>query len=142
MYAILRAGMSTGFDHVGLSVDALDTAAEFYARAFGFEPQHEFELPGGIRGLMMRHPSGIRFELFEHPSSVAGLQGAMPDEALATRGYGHFALTVADLDGAYADALQAGAGERFAPRPSPEPGVRMAFVADPEGNLIELIEHP
>jgi hypothetical protein len=26
------------------------------------------------------------------------------------------------------------------PRASPEPGVRMAFVADPEGNLIELID--
>ena len=26
------------------------------------------------------------------------------------------------------------------PRPSPEPGVRMAFVADPEGNLVELLD--
>jgi catechol 2,3-dioxygenase-like lactoylglutathione lyase family enzyme len=28
------------------------------------------------------------------------------------------------------------------PGPSPEPGVRMAFVADPEGNLIELLHRP
>ena len=26
------------------------------------------------------------------------------------------------------------------PQPSPEPGVRMSFLADPEGNLIELVE--
>ena len=26
------------------------------------------------------------------------------------------------------------------PSPSPEPGVRIAFVADPEGNLIELVD--
>jgi len=26
------------------------------------------------------------------------------------------------------------------PSPSPEPGVRFAFLADPEGNLIELVE--
>jgi lactoylglutathione lyase len=26
------------------------------------------------------------------------------------------------------------------PRPSPEPGVRMAFVADLDGNLVELVE--
>ena len=26
------------------------------------------------------------------------------------------------------------------PRPSPQPGVRMAFVHDPEGNMIELIQ--
>ena len=33
---------------------------------------------------------------------------------------------------------EAGAGERVSPRPSPEPGVRFAFLADPEGNLVEL----
>jgi predicted enzyme related to lactoylglutathione lyase len=35
------------------------------------------------------------------------------------------------------------AREVMAPQPSPEPGVRMSFLADPEGNLIELVErHP
>jgi len=33
-----------------------------------------------------------------------------------------------------------GARPVMAPRPSPEPGVRMAFVADPEGNLVELLD--
>jgi lactoylglutathione lyase len=29
------------------------------------------------------------------------------------------------------------------PRPSPEAGVRMSYLADPDGNLIELVErHP
>jgi len=28
------------------------------------------------------------------------------------------------------------------PRPSPEAGVRMAFVADPEGDLVELLSRP
>jgi len=29
------------------------------------------------------------------------------------------------------------------PRPSPEPGVRMSYLTDLEGNLIELLErHP
>jgi predicted enzyme related to lactoylglutathione lyase len=26
------------------------------------------------------------------------------------------------------------------PQPAPEPGVRMSFLADPEGNLIELVQ--
>ena len=34
---------------------------------------------------------------------------------------------------------QAPARPVMAPCPSPEPGVRMAFVADPEGNLVELL---
>ncbi len=32
-----------------------------------------------------------------------------------------------------------GATSVWDPRPSPEPGKAMAFVQDPEGNLIELI---
>ena len=63
-----------------------------------------------------------------------------PDEAALRRGYGHMCLDVPDVDAAHAALLAAGAADRMTPRASPEPGVRMAFVADPEGNLIELID--
>lgn len=33
-----------------------------------------------------------------------------------------------------------GAQPVMPPCPAPEPGVRMAFVADPEGNLVELLD--
>ena len=49
-------------------------------------------------------------------------------------------LDIPDVDAAHAALLAAGAADRMTPRASPEPGVRMAFVADPEGNLIELID--
>ncbi|MEU4218324.1 hypothetical protein [Actinoplanes sp. NPDC026623] len=48
----------------------------------------------------------------------------------------------AALSRAFGDAVFVvglGAGPVMTPRPSPEPGVRTAFVADPEGNLIELL---
>lgn len=133
--------MSLRLDHVGLSVGDLDAAGEFYSRAFGFAPQLEFELaPHPVRGLMMRHESGIRLELFERSGSTAGVQGASPIEALATRGYGHFAFAAPDIDAVFAGALEAGARGVLEPAPSPEPGVRFAFLADPEGNLVELVE--
>jgi glyoxylase I family protein len=49
---------------------------------------------------------------------------------------------VTDVDGAYHSALARGARAVMPPCPSPEPGVRMAFIADPEGNLIELLHRP
>ena len=52
------------------------------------------------------------------------------------------AFDVADLDAAYDRAVARGARPVMPPCPSPEPGVRMAFVADPEGNLIELLHRP
>ena len=52
------------------------------------------------------------------------------------------AFDVADLDAAYDRAAARGARPVMPPGPSPEPGMRMAFVADPEGNLIELLHRP
>lgn len=133
--------MTLRFDHVGLSVADLDAAAVFYGAAFGFV----FEFPFGLesvaaRGLMLRHPSGHRLELFERPGAGAGIQGTTPVEALATLGYGHFALAAPEIDSVWEAALRAGARAVLAPSPSPEPGVRFAFLADPEGNLVELVE--
>jgi lactoylglutathione lyase len=133
--------MSVAFDHVGLSVADLAGSTSFYARAFGFAPEFEFALaPHPIRGVVLVHPSGARLELFEHAGSQAGIQGARPIEALATRGYGHFALRAPDIEPVFRGALAAGARAVREPSPSPEPGVRFAFLADPEGNLVELVE--
>ena len=131
----------SGFDHVGLSVAALDDAAAFYGRAFGFTQELTFELGRDhVRGAMLLHPCGARLELFERPGAGAGIQGATPMEALATRSYGHFAMSTPDLDTLFGHAIGEGAAPVIEPSPSPEPGVRFAFLADPEGNLVELVE--
>ena len=135
--------MRVAVDHVGLSVADLEAAEGFYSAAFGFTRQLAFELnPHPIRGLMLAHPSGSRLELFEHSESIPGLQAPGPIEAHATRGYNHFALAAPNIDAVFATALAAGATAVIEPRPSPEPGVRFAFLADPEGNLVELVEQP
>ena len=114
-------------------------AVTFYETVFGFVAEFPFAL-GEIRGVMLRLESGGRLELFERPGSGGGLRAASPIEALATRGYGHFAVNSPDIDALFARALEAGATAKVAPSPSPEPGVRFAFLADPEGNLVELVE--
>ena len=135
--------METGFDHVGLSVTDIGSSERFYSQAFGFEREFAFELaPHPIRGLMLKHPAGFRLELFQHERAGAGIQGSSPIEALATRGYGHFALCAGEIDALFTAALAVGATPVKEPGPSPEPGVRFAFVSDPEGNLIELLDRP
>jgi catechol 2,3-dioxygenase-like lactoylglutathione lyase family enzyme len=125
--------------HLGLSVADLDRAKAWYEEVLGLESEFDFEFPG-LRGSMMSSPDGYRLELLEREGSMDGLKGAQPDDALLTRGYGHFALEVSDLDALHDRLVAGGAGAVWDPRPSPEPGVRMAFVHDPEGNLIELLE--
>jgi glyoxylase I family protein len=54
-------------------------------------------------------------------------------------GYSNLALTVADLDAAFAALAARGARPR---KPVEVGGVRMFFVADPDGTPLELIEFP
>ena len=129
------------FDHVGLNVADLAAMTEWYCEGFGLEVEFRFELDHvEFHGAMLRSPDGWRLELLSRPGSVAGLQAETPVEAALTRGFGHLALDVPDVDAAYDALIVAGASDRMSPRPSPEPGVRMAYVADPEGNLVELLD--
>jgi catechol 2,3-dioxygenase-like lactoylglutathione lyase family enzyme len=132
--------MST-FDHIGLNVADLDGMTAWYCSAFDLEVELEFALDQvDLSGVMLRSPGGWRLELLHRPGSVPGRQDAYPADAVLTRGFGHFALDVPDVDAAYDALVAAGASDRMSPRPSPEPGVRMAYVADPEGNLVELLD--
>jgi catechol 2,3-dioxygenase-like lactoylglutathione lyase family enzyme len=129
------------FDHVGLNVADVDAMTSWYAAALGLEVELEFTLDHvDLRGVMLRSAAGYRIELLHRPGSAAGIQAATPVDAALTRGYGHLALDVPVIDEAHEKLLAAGATDRMSPRPSPEPGVRMAYVADPEGNLIELLD--
>ena len=62
------------------------------------------------------------------------------DGELARQGYFHWAVYVGDLDAAYRKVLDAGGREVSSPAPAVRPGMRFAYVKDPEGNLLELIE--
>ncbi len=107
------------------------------------QPRKEFEFAldhVDFRGCMLKSPDGWRIELLHRDGNAAGLQAANPVEAALTRGFGHVALDVPAVDPSYDKLIAAGATDRMSPRPSPEPGVRMAYVADPEGNLIELLD--
>jgi lactoylglutathione lyase len=132
---------SIALDHVGLSVGDLDAQAAWYSEAFGFTESTPFEIaPIALRGTFLIGQNGLAIELLERQGSTPGLQAPDQATALLTRGYGHICLRVSDVDDLHARLLRLGATERLAPQPAPEPGVRMSFVSDPEGNLIELVD--
>lgn len=127
-------------DHIGLTVGDLDEMRDWYRTALGLTSEFSFALPEhDLRGVMLRG-DGFRIELLARAGSTARPSPANPVEAALHRGYGHIALDVADVDSSYHRLIEVGATDRMSPRPSPEPGVRMAYVADPEGNLIELLD--
>jgi catechol 2,3-dioxygenase-like lactoylglutathione lyase family enzyme len=58
------------------------------------------------------------------------------------RGWQHLAWEVDDVDAAYADLLARGVAGHSSPEdfPSESPRLRIAFLRDPDGNLLELVQ--
>jgi lactoylglutathione lyase len=140
------ADLISRLDHVGLVVGDLAAEAAWFCEVFGLER----ELTARVEALelsieMLIHPGhGYRVELLHRPGSGVAAAGkpANPGEAALRHGYGHVAFDVTDLEAAYKRAVARGARPVMPPGPSPEAGVRMAFVADPEDNLVELLQRP
>ncbi|XVQ86399.1 VOC family protein [Microbispora siamensis] len=130
------------FDHVGISVPDLEAAIAWYSKALHLTAAPVFSVPGtDLRGVMLLHQeSGYRIELLHRPSARLGPAPRSPIEAAGTHGFGHICLRVDDVDAEFDRLLSAGATVRMAPQTAPRAGARMAFVADPYGNLIELID--
>jgi glyoxylase I family protein len=129
-------------DHVGLNVSDLDAAEAWYGKAFRMRRELALRIdPIDLDIVMLIGDEfGNRLELLHRNGSSPGLRAENPAVAALTEGYGHIAFDVTDLDGEHSRLRDLGAREVMPPQPSPEPGVRMSYLADPEGNLVELVE--
>jgi lactoylglutathione lyase len=138
------AEITARLDHAGLAVADLGASAAWFCDVFGLVSELSLTVDAIDLSIeMLIHPAfGYRLELLHRPDTGSGGKPANPAEAALRAGYGHVAFDVTDLDGAWDRAVARGARPVMPPCPSPEPGVRMAFVADPEGNLIELLHRP
>lgn len=122
------------FVHVATRTRDLDAAITFY-KALGLRHERTSELKKNKATLaFMSRPEGdFAIELVYNWGKDEPYDGG-------TR-FGHFAFDVEDLDAEYARLLAAGGAEvGRAPAPLQGDGHRIAFVADPDGNWVELIE--
>lgn len=135
------AAAAPRIDHVGLNVANLAAAETWYCSAFTMTRELALRIDVIELDIVMLIDShGQRLELLSRPGSEPGLRAANPAEAILTEGYGHIAFDVEGVDAVYERLLELGARSVMAPQPSPERNVRMAFVLDPEGNLVELLD--
>ena len=115
----------------------LELAVGWYSAVLGLEHTTTARVPEGVEIAFVVDPAGSGVELF----ALDAPEPAAWDGPIAAlrQGTGHVAFTVDDLDAAVERALKAGSREVWAPRPSPKPGQRIAFVTDLDGNLVELM---
>lgn len=128
--------------HVSLSVADLSAQETWYSAAFGLTHVDErFEMPdAGVRTAVLSSPDGLRFEFVERTDSTP-VTATDPFAATATQTYTHLALQVPHLDAAYLRlTAQCDATPVSPPAAGVSDGMRYAYIGDPEGNLIELVE--
>ncbi|MGW2225922.1 VOC family protein [Streptomyces formicae] len=130
------------FHHVSLSVADLAAQESWYADAFGLtQVEERLEMPeAGVRTVVLSDAAGLRVEFVERSGSRP-VSHTDAFAATAVQTFTHLALQVPDLDDTFARLTQeCGAAAVSRPAPGASEGMRYAYVADPEGNLLELIE--
>jgi catechol 2,3-dioxygenase-like lactoylglutathione lyase family enzyme len=127
--------------HVSLAVIDLDAQCSWYASQFGFTSVNEqFEVAEmKVRTAVICTPEGLRLELIERAGATPTTFND-PLDAAGTQGYGHWGIQVPDVLGAFDQLTANGATAVWPPAPAVRPGDVYAYVKDPEGNLIELIQ--
>ena len=122
-------------NHVALSCDDPLAVERWYTKHFGFERGRVYA-PGPDQVVMIR-AGGVYLELFsskeQRPAPKGG--GAGPEYS----GFRHLAFLVDDLDAKLAE-MGDEAPLTLGPLDMSEfiPGMRVAWIADPEGNVVEL----
>jgi catechol 2,3-dioxygenase-like lactoylglutathione lyase family enzyme len=140
--------------HVGVTVADMDRAVAFWEALLGTPSRDRRVLQGPQLGTMVGYP-GIRIEScwLDLPGGVAlellrylDRREAPYDPGTAHPGNVHVCLRVHDMDVAHAHAVACGA-QPVSERPievaaGPRAGARLAYLRDPDGVTIELVQEP
>ena len=133
---------SVRLDHAG--IDVSDLGAEGVGQlAFDLVVDQQAVLQQyNFTYVLLRHASGWGVELFKREGAAPRPVPDDPDGQHDRLGLGHICFNVDDVQAVHDRLCALGASKRIPPGPSPVPGIRFAYLADPEGNLLELLEKP
>ncbi|MEZ4663527.1 MAG: VOC family protein [Caldilineaceae bacterium] len=115
----------TGIHHHSILVSDMERAVDFYKNVMGLQ---EIGIPSTFP------PAGLRVRWFQIGDQHIHLMPAAQPDAVSSR---HIALAIDDAQAGRAYFSAKGVPTR---EDTPIPGADRFFIADPEGNNIELIE--
>lgn len=121
-------------DGIGVFVDDMKTMVEFYKNVLGFEINWDGEEPN-----VMLSKDGTLF-MFYGRNDFEKMTSKRFNYASGINGHYEIALSVPkydDVDLVYKEVISKGAESVMEPTTEPW-GQRTCYIADPEGNLIEI----
>lgn len=128
------AGMPTALS-AGIVTDHPDELLTFYRDALGLEVESNSEFPQGSIHRLRR--GDARLKLYAPADAVT--RPERPDPWFRDAGFAYAALLIDDVEAAVTAVERAG-GEIRVPPTSHRPGAVYALIADPQGNVWELLQ--
>lgn len=138
--------------HIGLCVSELETSRRFYCDQLGFRAVHSLDVSGDEAEKLLELPNldlqavylerdGVHLELLHYREPGHRGEGVVrPMNAL---GLSHLSLRVDDLEACLVGLRAAGVRVLEQTRiANPRQGMAAAFVVDPDGTRIELVQSP
>lgn len=126
--------MITGFAFTKLHVADLAAMERFYCGCLGFTVTARIDVSEGswnLEELVLAVPGGpTQLNLIHYR-----------DRPVPPAGEAVIGLTVADLDAAITAMVAAGGKVTVEPTAIPDHNLRLAYVADPEGHTLELLQY-
>ena len=124
--------MSYTIEHVSIRCRDLEASIKYFQRMFDAEVILR-RTPGEGRRIVFLRIGDSMLELMEMGPALE------PMEPLTYYGFHHFGIKVEDFESVYNDLKAKGAN--FVGEPwEPTPGIRLVFLRDPNGTVIELVK--
>jgi len=124
--------MAFTIEHVSIRCRNIEASVEFYKKMFDAKVILK-RTPGKGKRIVFLHIGDSMLELMEMDSA------SEPVDALTHLGMHHIGIKVEDFESVYRDLKAKGAN--FVAEPwEPTPGIRLAFLRDPNGAVIELVK--
>jgi glyoxylase I family protein len=120
--------MILGIEHTAIASPDPEALARWYADVLGFTINYHSP---ASKTCFVKAPNGSMLE-------IVTSQGERAAHGMRDPGLRHLAIAVDDFDAAYG-RLRA-ASVRFVTEPENSKGNRLVFFADPDGNLLHLIQ--
>ena len=122
--------MSFSIEHIAIRCRDIDASVDYYSRMFGAKVILRRNLTNSRRIVFLRIGESMLELMHMGPASE-------PVDSREHYGVHHIGIKTDDFESAYQDLKAKGAdflGEPF----EPTPGIRLAFLRDPNGAVIEL----
>ena len=127
--------LATGIE-VGVVTTNVDAMADFYGTFLGLAHQGDLDFPGGTMRRYTVGPNVLKLVTYDAPPAAPPVPGGGRVQA----GLRYITLVVANVTAAAQQAADAGHPIVEPPTDfTAVPGMGWCFVADPDGNWVELV---